>query len=329
MKYMGERQWQHWLGEAAGGVSLRAFSKRRWGHQLAPLSPANWFPLSSNFRATMNLHLGDTMKQSPPCMVWLPADHRLLGDHGHQMPFLMLGDKYAQAVKGCAQAQPVMFPLADPEQIDELLALVDGVMLTGSPSNVHPTHFDEAVADPSLPLDPVRDALTLALVKACVRDGVPLLGACRGFQEINVALGGTLHQRVQEVPGLMDHRETKGAPFDEQYAPSHPIALTPGSVFATWAGGLEVMVNSLHGQGVNQLAPGLEALGRAPDGVVEAVAVKGARNFAYAVQFHPEWRCRENPFYRAIFEAFGDACRERRNLRLQAQGTLRSRATVA
>lgn len=107
----------------------------------------------------------------PPCMVWLPADHRLLGDHGHQMPFLLLGDKYARAVKVGAQAQPVMFPLADAEQIDELLSLVDGVMLTGSPSNVHPSHFQEEVADPSLPLDPARDTLTLALVKACVHQG--------------------------------------------------------------------------------------------------------------------------------------------------------------
>lgn len=261
------------------------------------------------------------MNQSPPCMVWLPADHRLLGDDpGQQMPFLMLGDKYARAVKVAAKAQPVMFPLADPEQIDELLALVDGVMLTGSPSNVHPTQFGQDVADPSLPLDLVRDELTLALVKACVREGVPLLGLCRGFQEINVALGGSLHQRVQAVPGLMDHRESKGAPYDVQYAPSHPIALAPGSVFEAWAGGPEVMVNSLHGQGIHQLAPGLEALGRAPDGVVEAVGVKGARNFAYAVQFHPEWRCVENPFYRAIFEAFGDACRARRVHRLPAMG---------
>jgi len=143
----------------------------------------------------------------PPSMVWLPADHRLLGDHGHQMPFLLLGDKYARAVKVGAQAQPVMFPLASADQIDELLALVDGVMLTGSPSNVHPSHFDEPVADPSLPLDAERDQLTLALVRACVQQGVPLLGICRGFQEINVALGGTLYQQVQNVPGRMDHRE--------------------------------------------------------------------------------------------------------------------------
>lgn len=268
------------------------------------------------------------MNQSSPCMVWLPADHRLLGDHGHQMPFLMLGDKYARAVKLGAQAQPVMFPLADPEHIDELLALVDGVMLTGSPSNVHPTHFDEAVADPGLPLDPVRDALTLALVRACVQGGVPLLGVCRGFQEINVALGGTLHQRVHEVPGLSDHREAKGASFDEQYAPSHPIRLAPGSVFETWAGGLEAMVNSLHGQGINRLADGLEPLGVAPDGVVEAVAVRGASSFAYAVQFHPEWRCEENPFYSAIFQAFGLACRQRHSQRAQTWDRARSHANI-
>jgi putative glutamine amidotransferase len=261
-------------------------------------------------------------------MVWLPADHRLMGDHGHQMPFLLLGDKYARAVKVGAQAQPVMFPLAEPDQISELLSLVDGVMLTGSPSNVHPSQVDEDVADPSLPLDPARDALTLALVKACVHEGVPLLGVCRGFQEINVALGGTLHQRVHEVPGLMDHREPKTAPFEEQYAPSHPIRLAPGSVFETWAGGAEAMVNSLHGQGINQLAPGLEALGHAPDGLVEAFGVKGAHTFAYAMQFHPEWRCWETPFYAAIFEAFGKACRQRMSLRLQAADLSRSRVTI-
>lgn len=263
----------------------------------------------------------------PPCMVWLPADHRLMGDHGHQMPFLLLGDKYARAVKVGAQAQPVMFPLADTDQISDLLALVDGVMLTGSPSNVHPSHFAEDVADPSLPLDAERDLLTLALVKACVHEGVPLLGICRGFQEINVALGGTLHQRVQEVPGLMDHREPKGAPPDEQYAPRHSVRFAPGSVFEQWAGGPETQVNSLHGQGINRLADGLEALAHAPDGVVEAFGVRGARTFAYAVQFHPEWRCWETPFYAAIFEAFGRACRSRHSLRLQAADLNRSAAS--
>ena len=111
-----------------------------------------------------------------PSMVWLPADHRLLGDHDHQMPFLLLGDKYARAVKVGAHAQPVMFPLADAAQVPQLLSWVDGVMLTGSPSNVHPSHFDQAVHDPSLPLDVERDSLTLTLVRACVEQSVPLLG---------------------------------------------------------------------------------------------------------------------------------------------------------
>ncbi len=260
----------------------------------------------------------------PPCMVWLPADHRLLGDHGHQMPFLLLGDKYARAVKVGAQAQPVMFPLADAEQIDELLAMVDGVMLTGSPSNVHPSHFHEEVADPSLPLDPDRDLLTLALVKACVHQGVPLLGICRGFQEINVALGGALYQRVHQVPGMNDHREPKSAPPDEQYAPRHAIRIAEGSAFAEWAQATTAQVNSLHGQGIARLAEGLEPLAWAPDGLIEAFAVKGARTFAYAMQWHPEWRCWETPFYSAIFDAFGRACRQRRSLRLQASDLARS-----
>lgn len=260
----------------------------------------------------------------PPCMVWLPADHRLLGDHGHQMPFLLLGDKYARAVKLGAQAQPVMFPLAEVGQIDELLGMVDGVMLTGSPSNVHPSHFQEEVADPSLPLDAERDLLTLALVKACVHLGVPLLGICRGFQEINVALGGALHQRVHLVPGMNDHREPKSAPPDEQYAPRHAIRIAEGSAFAEWAGGTEAQVNSLHGQGIARLAGGLTPLAWAPDGLVEAFAVQGARTFAYAMQWHPEWRCWDTPFYAAIFEAFGRACRQRLSLRLQASDLARS-----
>lgn len=253
---------------------------------------------------------------TPPCMVWLPADHRLLGDHGHQMPYLLLGDKYARAVKVGAQAQPVMFPLADAAQVPELLALVDGVMLTGSPSNVHPSHFGEAVHNPALPLDPARDALTLTLVQACVAKQVPLFGICRGFQEINVAMGGSLHQTVHAVPGLMDHRETPGTP-DQEYDLSHDIAIEPDSVMAQWAGGTQARVNSLHGQGVGRLAPGLRALARAPDGLVEAFEVQGARTFACAVQWHPEWRCRDNPFYSAIFTAFGDAVRQRHAQRMR------------
>ena len=249
--------------------------------------------------------------QTPP-LVWLPADHRLLGDDLHRMPYLVLGDKYARAVKVGAAAQPVMFPLAEASQIPALLALVDGVMLTGSPSNVHPSHFDEPVADPSLPLDPERDGLTLALIKACVAQGVPLLGICRGYQEINVAHGGSLHQRVHHVPGMMDHREPDHVPPVQQYAPAHTIHIVPGTCLAAWAGGTTASVNSLHGQGVNRLGAGLRALAHAPDGLVESFEIEGARAFAVAMQWHPEWRCWENPFYSAIFKAFGEACEARR-----------------
>lgn len=235
------------------------------------------------------------------------------------MPALVLGEKYARAIKVCAQAQSVVFPLTDAAHIPELLSLVDGVMLTGSPSNVNPSYFNETVADPSLPLDPARDALTLPLITACVKAGVPLLGICRGFQEINVAYGGTLQQAVHLQANQLDHRDPKGASAEQAYAPVHDIRFEPGSAFEQWAGGSHAMVNSLHGQGIGRLAPGLRALAYAPDGLIEAIEVLGAKTFAYAVQWHPEWRCWENPFYRAIFEAFGQACRERRDSRVDGR----------
>ncbi len=253
--------------------------------------------------------------KNPPCLVWLPADHRLLGNGDRTMPFFVLGDKYARAVKANALAEPVVFPMANAGQIPALLDLVDGVMLTGSPSNVHPSHFGESVANPVLPLDERRDALTLSLVKDCIAKAVPLLGICRGFQEINVALGGTLHQQVQTVSEMMDHREPANEPYATQYAPSHAVRLVAGSAIAQWAGGDVVQVNSLHGQGIGRLAQGLRALAHAPDGLVEAFEVRDAKVFAYAVQWHPEWRTAENPFYTAIFKAFGDACRERQAAR--------------
>lgn len=257
--------------------------------------------------------------------VWLPADTRMMGQAPAQQAFLLLGEKYARAVKLGAKAQPVLFALADAGDIPALLATVDGVMLTGSPSNVHPSHFGEAVADASLPLDPDRDALTLALVEACIAQAVPLLGVCRGFQEMNVALGGSLHQQVQQVPGLMDHREDGAGTLEQQYAPAHAVRFAAGSMFRRWAGGDTAQVNSLHGQGIARLAPRLVAEGHAPDGLVEAVRVDGARAFAYGVQWHPEWRCWENPFYGAIFRAFGDACQMRQRARLSST----DRTTIA
>lgn len=247
--------------------------------------------------------------------VWMAHDHRELGVAPHQSRFTVLGEKYALAVRQCAHAQPVTFPAASVHDIDAVLAQCDGVVLTGSPSNVHPSRFGQEVKQPALPLDTRRDDITLALVQHCVDSGVPLLGICRGFQEINVALGGTLHQAVHNVPGLADHREPPELPYAEQYAPRHLVRVAAGSALAEWAGGHEVWVNSLHGQGVDRLAEGLEPLAHAPDGLVEAVRLRDARTFGFAVQWHPEWRCTENLFYLNTFRAFGDACRQRQRAR--------------
>jgi putative glutamine amidotransferase len=255
------------------------------------------------------------MTQSP-CLVWLPMDLRLLGDAPHQKPYLILGDKYARAVRDAAAVQPVLFPLADAADMPALLDRVDGVMLTGSPSNVHPSHFNEEVSDSRMLLDADRDALTLQLVRACVERSLPLLGLCRGFQEINVALGGTLHQHVHRVPGMTDHRELATETTEQQYGPRHELHLTRGSLLADCAGTESVWVNSLHTQGINQLAPGLRTLGVAPDGLIEAFEVVDASVFTLGVQWHPEWQCMETPFYLAIFERFGEACRARQRARL-------------
>jgi putative glutamine amidotransferase len=243
--------------------------------------------------------------------VWVTHDHRQLGQGDHRSPFTVLGDKYAQAIQLGAQAVPFTLPCASASEIDSLLNHCDGVLFTGSPSNVHPSHFQQDVLRPELPLDPQRDALSLPLIHACIAHGVPMLGICRGFQEINVALGGSLHQQVHEVAGLQDHREPHDLSYADQYAVRHPIRILPNTALAQWAGGDTAMVNSLHGQGIDRLAEDLTPLAYAPDGLVEAVQVRSAKAFAYAVQWHPEWRCQDNSFYLQIFKAFGDACRQR------------------
>lgn len=249
--------------------------------------------------------------QQPPSMVWLPADHRWLGDRAEKMPFWVLGDKYAQAVKGYCHAQCAVFPLAQEDDIEGLLDLVDGVLLTGSPSNVHPARFGAEIAYEGMWLDPERDALTLPLVAACLRRHIPLLGICRGFQEMNVALGGSLLQEVHAQPGLLDHREESGAPYLQQYGAAHEVRLDPESRIARLAGTQVVHVNSLHGQGVERLASGLRPVAYAPDGLIEAFELEEGDGFACGVQWHPEWKPSENHFYAALLKAFGAACRQR------------------
>ena len=245
-------------------------------------------------------------------LVWLPACHRNL-DLSDPGGYTVLADRYAAAVTALG-LQPVLYPMATAADVADLLPLVDGVLLTGSPSNVEASRFGAAALPTDL-LDPRRDALTMALVPAAIAGGVPLFGVCRGLQEMNVALGGSLHQQVHAEPGLMDHREPDDPDLSVQFATRHEVALTEGSAFAAWAGGTHALVNSLHGQGIKRLGQGLVAEALAPDGLVEGVRVAGAPGFAYGVQWHPEWRHAENAFYQRSLEAFAQACRAQRQVR--------------
>lgn len=241
-------------------------------------------------------------------IVLLPADVKQFGVH----PFHAVGQKYILAVAQAAQATPLLIPaISEHLDVDDLLASADGILFTGSPANVHPSHFGQAVHNPDLPLDTARDALTLNLIRAAIDAGVPVLAICRGFQELNVAYGGSLHQAVQEQTGKSDHREPKDLPLDMQYAVSHSVRLVKNSQLEKIVGSENMMVNSLHGQGIDKLGVGLSAQAYAPDGLIEAIAVDNAKAFTLGVQWHPEWKVMENAQYLAIFKAFGDACRAR------------------
>jgi putative glutamine amidotransferase len=227
-------------------------------------------------------------------------------------PFHMVGEKYARAVMDAAGGMPLLIPsLAEELGFAELLDRVDGLLFTGSPSNVEPHLYQGPPSDPGTLHDPARDATTLPLIRKAVAAGVPVLGICRGFQEMNVAFGGTLHQKLHEVPGHLDHRDDTSKPLEEQYAPAHEVTLEEGGLLRPLATGSRIEVNSLHNQGIDRLGAPLAVEARAPDGVVEAFRVREARRFAVAVQWHPEWQVMKNPFSRALFAAFGRACRER------------------
>ncbi|HSH97696.1 MAG: gamma-glutamyl-gamma-aminobutyrate hydrolase family protein [Methylophilaceae bacterium] len=256
-----------------------------------------------------------SIKHKP--VVLLPADVKHQGEH----PFHMVGQKYILAVAEAAGALPLLLPsISEHIDLEALLETADGILLTGAVSNVHPSNFDQEVHNPELPLDPARDAITLNLIRAAVTAGVPLLAICRGFQEVNVAFGGSLHQAVQEVAGMADHREPKDLPIDDQYSPAHSVRLVANGKLARITGHKQIMVNSLHGQGIDRLGKGLVAEAFAPDGLIEAVSVENAPAFTLAVQWHPEWKVMENPVYLSIFQAFGDACRARAAGQMKARG---------
>ncbi|HUL45949.1 MAG TPA: gamma-glutamyl-gamma-aminobutyrate hydrolase family protein [Steroidobacteraceae bacterium] len=241
-------------------------------------------------------------------LIGIPADRRMVGHH----PFHMVGEKYARAVIDAAGGAPLLIPaLAEELRFEELVERLDGLLFTGSPSNVEPHHYDGPPSAPGTLHDPARDATTLPLIRHAVDAGLPVFGICRGFQEMNVAFGGTLHQKLHEVPGLLDHRDDETQPLEVQYGPAHDVTLEPGGLLRSLAEGDHIRVNSLHSQGIERLGPPLAVEARAPDGVIEAFRVRAAASFALAVQWHPEWKVMTNPFSRALFAAFGKAAAER------------------
>jgi putative glutamine amidotransferase len=239
-------------------------------------------------------------------VIGVSADRRMVDPH----PFHMAGEKYVQAVVDGSDGLPFIIPaLGDLLDVDDIIAHVDGLLFTGSPSNVEPYHYEGQPSEPGTLHDPHRDALTLPLAKRAMEKGVPLLAVCRGFQELNVVLGGTLHQKVHEVPGYHTHKENPDDTLDVQYGPSHAINLVEGGLLHGLAGTDSVIVNSLHSQGVAKLASGVSVEAVADDGLIEAFMVDTVPGFALSIQWHPEWQVRLNEFSTAIFKTFGDACR--------------------
>lgn len=249
-------------------------------------------------------------------VVGIPCDvyqHGLHPQHGS-------GEKYINALAHGAGVRPVLLPavgggtdlmpLTDTCSPDEVLDSLDGLFLTGNISNVNPQFYGEKSPPDNL-FDPQRDATTLPLIRRAIERDIPLFAVCRGFQELNVALGGSLYQRVHEVPGMLDHREDSSLPREGQYDYAHEILLVEDGLLRELAGAERVRVNSVHGQGIHRLADGLEIEATAPDGLIEAARSLDHSRFALGVQFHPEWQYQRDPFYSALFRAFGDAIRER------------------
>lgn len=248
------------------------------------------------------------MSTSTRPVILLPACNQPVGAYDSHT----VARQYVQAVR-LAGGVPLVVPQAVGADLDTLLEVAHGLLLTGSPSNVHPSHFGEAVRDVQLPLDTERDDWTLPLVRRAVDSGLPLLAICRGAQEMNVALGGSLHQAVHELPGHADHRSRDEDPLEQQWAAAHDVVTEPDGLLRSLTGLERFPVNSLHGQAVNRLAEGLSVEARAPDGLVEAFRAPRAPGFNLAVQWHPEWRAAANPVSMALLGAFGAACRRYRD----------------
>jgi putative glutamine amidotransferase len=232
-------------------------------------------------------------------VVGIPACAKLVdGQFRHDTPA-----RYAAAAFGGAGAVPIMIPPMGEAQL-AILDRIDGLLVPGSPSNVHPSHYAGGESRTPEWHDLDRDATTLRLIPAAIERGMPVLAICRGIQELNVALGGTLHQVVHEEPGRHDHRGGPGT-LEQKYRPKHLVTLS--GRLAGIVGSSKILVNSLHGQAIDQPAPGLVVEAMAPDGTIEAVRLERAP-WVFGVQWHPEWRYADDSASVALFRAFGEAC---------------------
>jgi putative glutamine amidotransferase len=227
----------------------------------------------------------------------------------NEREFHTVAERYTSAVIDAARCLPVIIPAIGPKlDCSALLDGLDGLLLTGSPSNVEPTHYGGPPSQEGTLHDPDRDATTLPLIREAVRRDMPVLAICRGIQELNVALGGSLHQRVHELPGRLNHRSPRGdIPLDRRYGPAHTVRLIPGGRLIELADDDEIWVNSLHSQGIDQPGSDLFVEAVSPDGQIEAVSLPSAR-FVIGVQWHPEYKALENAFSRSLFDAFSHAC---------------------
>lgn len=224
-------------------------------------------------------------------------------------PVHATGQMNMHALRHVSGALPLVFP-SDPEVVDivDLMATCDGFLFTGGRPNVHPEEYGEVATDAHGAFDRRRDRVAIDLIRACVAVGQPVLGICRGFQEMNVAMGGSLYPEIRDLPGRDNHRMPPDGTLEEKFALRHHVTLTPDGPFHRLFGDTKVLTNTLHGQGIK--VPGQDVVvdGHAPDGTPEAIYIEGALGFALAVQWHPEWNAVEDPVSRALFGGFGAAC---------------------
>ncbi|MCC6007301.1 MAG: gamma-glutamyl-gamma-aminobutyrate hydrolase family protein [Rhodobacteraceae bacterium] len=228
-----------------------------------------------------------------------------------EYPAHAVGHGNSRAVAEVAGAMPVLIP-SDPDLVttDDLLDRFDGFVFPGGRANVHPEEYGEQETPAHGTFDRGRDRVALPLIRAAIERGQPVFGICRGFQEFNVALGGTLHPEIRDLPGRMNHRMPPDGTLDQKFALRHVVRVEKRGLFSRLFGAEEVLTNTLHGQGIMRAGAGIEVEGFAPDDTPEALHVTGARGFAMAVQWHPEWRAAHDPVSRPLFEAFGAAAQD-------------------